>query len=342
MGKRRGRIARVTIALVLALPIAVPVSLGTVVGMSYGLYAWGPAAETGTNPFNALWAAHKWVGQPHAARDYDDLVAELNRHEISTIFFHAGPMDGDGLIPTERYPNAADLVAQIKMRDPSLQLQAWIGQIERRGGGPLDVSDAATRANIVRTAATFVALGFDGIHYNIEPIFSGDPDILRLLEETAPVTRDRGKTLSLASDEMSPFPGSVFLARLVHDRAALWSAEYYRQVAARVDQVAVMMYDTALPMDWMFGSVVAWETWRILNAVGTETMVFMGVPSYEDIRFGFHPEAENMVSGLRGIRLGLSFVEPTRRDRFGVAVYARWTTDDPEWAAYRRDWLGQP
>jgi hypothetical protein len=308
---------------------------------AYGFFAYSPAAAPGEKGPNALWAAHAWVGRAHAQKEYGALVDELRRHRISDVFFHVGPLSGDGAIPRRKYPNAADLIAEIKARAPAIRLHAWIGQVERRGGGPLDIADLATRARIVQTAADFVDLGFDGIHYNIEPIYSGDPNILALLEETAPVTRDRGKLLSLASDELSPFPGAEFLARLVVFRAGLWSADYYRAVAARVDQVAVMMYDTALPFDWLYGSAVAWETYRLVDLLGSTVTLFIGIPSYEDRRPGFDPEAENLTSALRGVKIALHHGTPPSWERFGVAVYARWTTDDAEWATYRRDWLGE-
>lgn len=46
-----------------------------------------------------------------------------------------------------------------------------------------------------------------------------------------------------------------------------------------------------------------------------------------------------MESALRGVRLALAGLPP---DRLGVAIYARWTTDDAEWATYRQLWRGEP
>ncbi len=227
-------------------------------------------------------------------------------------------------------------------RAPDVMLHVWIGQVEKKGGGPLDISIGATRANIVATAANFVELGFDGIHYNIEPVHSGDPHMLALLDESAAVTRARGRFLSMATDELAPLPGLEYVARLFVRQAGLWRANYYREVAARTDQIAVMMYDTAMPADWMYGAVVAWETWRLREIIGLDTTLFMGVPTYEEEHFGFHPLAENMRSGLRGIGIGLALAAPPESESFGAAVYANWTTDEAEWAIWRRDWLGEP
>jgi hypothetical protein len=66
----------------------------------------------------------------------------------------------------------------------------------------------------------------------------------------------------------------------------------------------------------------------------------MGVPTYTEPGWAFHP-AENMESALRGIRLALADAGPSGT-RPGVAIYARWTTDDAEWATYRYLWRGEP
>lgn len=304
------------------------------------LYRYAPAAMPGPNTPNAIWAGHRWVAQPHSEEAYDELAAQLQQHRITDIYFHVGPLTAVGLIPPEKYPYAGLLLEAMRARAPDIMLHAWIGQVEKKGGGPLDISDGATRANIVSTAAALVELGFDGIHYNIEPISSGDPDLLALLDDTAAVTRARGRLLSIATDELTPLPGLEYVARLFVRQAGLWREDYYRAVAARTDQVAVMMYDTAVPFDWLYGAVVAWETWRLRGIIGTDTTLFMGVPTYEEEHFGFHPEAENMRSGLRGIGIGLALDGPDTGPEVGAAVYANWTTDETEWAIWRRDWLG--
>lgn len=331
-----GRVVRILVILGGGLATACLLPLAA----AWLLYQYAPVSAAGPDTPNAVWSAHKWVGQGHSEDAYDEFAALLARHRISDVYFHVGPLTGKGLIPSTKYPNAPALIAAMRRRAPSLRLHAWIGQVERRGGGPLDLSDAGTRANIVGTAAEFIGLGFDGIHYNIEPVYSGDPGLLALLDASAPVTRARGKLLSVATDELSPLPGAEHAARLLVRQAGLWRAPYFREVAARTDQLAVMMYDTAMPFDWLYGPIVAWETWRLRDIVGPDTVLFMGVPTYEDEHFGFHPSAENMASGLRGIGIGLSFDGAPPGPNFGAAIYAGWTTDEDEWAVWRRDWLG--
>lgn len=286
-----------------------------------------------------LWLEHRWVGETQTSQDYDALADQLRRHGITDIFAHVGPLDGTGAIDPARYPNAAAFVGAMHARLPGVRIQAWMGQMEKRRGGPLDLADAATRAGILRTAEIFLDLGFDGIHYDIEPLQRGDAALHALLDATRALTRARGRQLSLATTEIEPFAGANLLVNVPLPDAVLWSPADYRAAAARVDQLAVMTYNTALPWDWLYGSFVAFETRRIAEAVGGETTVMIGVPTYEEPGWTFHPDAENMESALRGVRLALAGLPP---ERLGVAIYARWTTDDAEWATYRQLWRGEP
>ncbi len=289
---------------------------------------------------NAVWAAHHWVGKPQVERAYAELVTRLRRHRITDVFFHVGPLEPDGTLPPERFPAAAELLREIRARSAVIRLQAWVGQREKRGGGPLDLANATVRKNIVATAVSLLHLGFDGIHYNIEPIASGDADFLALLDATRTLTRDRGRVLSVAGNGVEPVPGLAWLVGLTGKGIGLWTASYFGAVAERADQIAVMNYETWLPTDWLYGNLVAWQT-RTLRplAVGRATL-FMGVPSYDERRLSFDPTAENLRSGIRGIRLGLSDGPSKDLTNFGIAVYANWTTDAAEWLTYRQEWLG--
>jgi hypothetical protein len=139
---------------------------------------------------------------------------------------------------------------------------------------------------------------------------------------------------------MLPLPGLDSLGRLLRISNSWWSGAYYDRVAEAVDQIAVMTYDSALARDWLYGTLVAWQTRLILARAGHRTQVLMGVPSYEDRRRNFHPAAENVRSGLQGIRLGLAGLPPESAARCGVALYAEWTTDREEWELLARRWTG--
>ena len=320
--------------------LLIAVGLSALAGAAYLGYRRDLPLQQQSGPVG-LWLEHRWVGEAQTAAAYDALADELRRQGITDVFAHVGPLDGTGAIPPERYPNAAAFAAALHARLPGIHLQAWMGQMEKRRGGPLDLADPATRAGILRTAEIFLDLGFDGIHYDIEPLQRDDAALHTLLDDTRALTRPRGRLLSLATTEIQPFPGANALVNGPLPDAVLWSPADYREAASRVDQLAIMTYNTAVPWDWLYGSFVAFETRRILEAVDGRATIMIGVPTYEEPGWTFHPEAENMESALRGVRLALADASP-RPAQLGVAIYAHWTTDNAEWATYRRLWRGEP
>lgn len=293
---------------------------------------------------NAIWAQHAWVGEPHTSQEYDDLAALLKHEQIGYLYAHVGPLDGDGHIPPELYPNAAAFLQEMKARLPNLKILAWIGQMEKDGGGPLDIADSETRARIVAEAQRFsLEFGFDGVHYDIEPIHNLNPHFLDLLDETRAAIGPN-KLISISAPKWAPAARVIPFVQAVFGRGtAWWTSYYFLTVSAHVDQIVVMMYNTALPTASLYETLVKQETTAILEANNSSqhpAEVLIGVPTYHDNGPGFHDSAENMLSGLRGVTAGLNSGENTSHFG-GVAIYPLWLTSQSDWQTYNHLWLGQ-
>lgn len=299
-----------------------------------------PDDDARSRGLNALWARHSWVGEPHTEAEYDALAQRVRDADLSDVFFHAGPLEGDGTLRADRAPHAPALLAAMQARVPALRAQAYLGQVERRGGGPLDLRSARTRQNIVAVADSLLALGFDGIHYDIEPIHPGDDDFLSLLDDTREVTRRHGAVLSTSLEQLEMFSGAEAVVSRFVKRMHDPTMGFLQDVARRVDQLAIMTYDTGLPTDWLYGAHSARQTCRLGRALADEVTLFIGVPTYEEGNFwGFHPWAEHEGSGVRGVRKGLSCLDDRQARNVGIALFAEWTTDEAEWRRYQRAWV---
>ena len=296
---------------------------------------------------NAVWLEHEWAGEPHTGADYDALVQRLQQEQISYVFAHVGPLDSDGTIPASLAPNAGALAAALHARMPGLRVLAWIGQVEAAGGYPADESinldDSAVRATIAQTSAHFVRdLGFDGVHYDIEPILNNNPRFLDLLDETR-AALPKGAILSISAEKWAP---NAHLAEWLYANnkaGAWWTSYYYAAVAAHVDQMVALLYNTGMPVPQLYQLTVQQETEHILEAARSAPhppQVLIGLPTYTGDTPWFHDRAENIQTGLAGVVAGLNSNTDTQPFG-GVAIYRYALTTDADWSTYNSIWLGK-
>ena len=299
-----------------------------------------PAVAAYNRGTNGAWLAHTWVEDPHSDQTIDDLAERLRRSQVSDIFVHVGPLTGQGTIAPSRYPTATSFIRRLKAAHGGfLRVFAWVGQVEARGRGVLDLSPVEVRQRVARTAAEFPTIhGFDGIHYDIEPISDGDERFLALLEETrreAPLS-----PISVAASKWAPDGPIGALGKHLAPESALWTSDYYADVAQRVDQVVPMLYDMGVRPGPVYERVVALELAGILRATeSTGASVLAGVPTYDDRTAGHDPASENLSWALPGVAAGVQLTGNPPHFA-GVAIYAHWQTSQEEWAIFDKLWLG--
>ncbi|MGH3387898.1 MAG: hypothetical protein ACRDOO_03385 [Actinomadura sp.] len=321
-------------------------ALGLVAIFLAGTWVWWQAEpRSGGTTANALWARHQWVGERHTEAEYRALADTLRRNRITDVFFHAGPFEADGTVPPAKYTGARRLVEAMRRLAPGLRVQAYLGQVRRVDGhGILDLDRPAVRAGVLETDRIFLDLGFDGIHYDIEPVYPDDTAFLALLDETRALTRSRGRLLSVAVEQLTLVDAAqpVFKALLPRgwDGGMIHypprpTEDFLRAIADRVDQVAIMTYDVSLPTKSLAGRHFAGHTERTLRLIGDRVTVFMGVPTYTPL-MGW---AEDLEGALRGVRRGRDELARPPAKPYGIGIYAEWTTNPAEWALYRANWL---
>jgi hypothetical protein len=264
------------------------------------------------------------------------LFAKLDRRGIAYAYPHLIPFDASGRLPPHDRDQLRTFLATARRVAPELKLLPWIGGLrrgyKRQRPGTLELADLTQRQQIVAEARGLVDEGFAGVHLNVEPVDDGNDDFLALLRALRTAVGD-DHVLSLAAIRPAPLglPRAPNFA---------WSPGYYARVAAIVDQIVIMAYDTALPTPSLYRRYVRWAARSVagaLDASGSDARVLMGVPTYEPYGFMHRRGVETpenaivgVVAGLRGLGAGGTFE--------GVALYAEWTTDESEWLAYERHW----
>lgn len=305
-------------------------------------FAMGPSANQHGSAYNrhqnAVWAQHAWVGQPHTPEEIRHFVENLGKHGIRYVFLHVGPLESDGTIPPERYKELGEFLRVSRQYGDRLMFIPWMGQLR----GKLPLQNLQVRKNIVRTAQIFVT-DFDmkGVHYDIEPILDGDTDFLFLLEDTRKALGS-DILISVALPEL--VPEYVFwAARKFMDLKSFLSSDMYRKVAARADQITVMTYENSIKSAAVYRYFLKNEVIWVTQLLADQNVrLLIGLPTYDKPTASFHPEAENIRSGLLGMIDGLNNWR-SEKDRFeGVALYGSWTTDAQEWKTMETLFLKKP
>ncbi|WP_267717066.1 hypothetical protein [Streptomyces sp. CoH17] len=302
-------------------------------------YMGDPADGTHTRDRDAMWLGHAWVDGRKTDADLTALARELRTTGIRDLYVHTGPMEHDGTLPESLYPNARRFVEGVHRELPGVRVQAFLGDVlATESPDGMRLEKASTRAAVVGSARQVLDAGYDGVHLDLEPLHSGDRDYLSLLDDVRAVTRARDARLSVAAHQIDPLPGFHSFWGTVAGHPKWWSQEFFGQVARRVDQIAVMSYDTMQPLESLYGGYVAQQTSLALEATPPTTHLLMGLPFYHENRFGHWNHAETVAAAVRGVRLGLSRTDADR-ERFGVAAYIDFAATEEDWASYRDGWV---
>lgn len=282
---------------------------------------------------NAVWIGHEWVGEKKSDQEVQELVNNLKAYQIDTVFVHVGPLNKEGTIDPETYKYSLDFMNSVRRFDDSIQYQAWLGQVRNK----IDLRDKDVRNNISNLCVILAEMvDFDGIHFDIEPVWDGDTDFILLLKEVRE-DLDEDKVISVALAELIP-QSFLWLTEHIHTFENYNSEVNYENVAQYADQIVAMIYDTSIESEWVYRWYVNEQTIRITDLIG-DREVFIAIPAYDEAKPGFNPEVENIENGLRGIIKGLNNFRSDEYNFAGVAIYSYWEMDEDEWGIYENLWL---
>lgn len=304
-------------------------------------FAGDPAAEARTRGRDAVWLGHAWVDGRKTDADVAVLATTLAGTGIKDLYVHTGPFENDGSLPAELHPRAQWFVDAVHRELPGIRVQSWLGQLVAPEFDGLQLDEPATRDRITNSTTKVLDLGFDGIHLDLEPVRSGTPGFLTLLDQVRGVTSSRSTLLSVSAPQIDPLPGLHSIGTTFFNHGKWWAQSYFAEVTHRVDQVALMSYDTSMPLGSLYGGYVAQQTTLALEVTPTNVDLLMGLPAFWADDRGHHGAAETVANAVRGIRLGLTREAPARQT-FGVALYVDYAATPNDWATYRRDWCAPP
>ncbi|RKE22754.1 hypothetical protein [Streptomyces sp. TLI_171] len=332
--ERWSRRRRVLTALGVLLALLVLPVLGAGTALRWE-YAGDPAADARTRGKDAIWLGHAWVDGRRSQEELASLADKVRGTGIHDLYVHTGPLEHDGSLDPALAPKAADFVARAHAAMPGVRVQSWLGDVVAPEKDGLHLDRADVRDRMTASAKQVLDLGFDGVHLDLEPVHSGSPGFLRLLEQVRVLTKERAVPLSIAAPQIDPVPGLGRVTFALSGHGKYWSAGYFAAAARRVDQVAVMSYDTSMPVESLYGGYVARQTDLALANTPPDVDLLMGLPAYWADTPTHRGDAETVRAAVRGARLALG---PGARQNFGLALYVDFAATPDHWAAYRDGW----
>ncbi|MFP8878547.1 MAG: hypothetical protein VCE43_03325 [Myxococcota bacterium] len=286
--------------------------------------------DTGTN---GLWIGHKWytgrevrTGDSVPPEDIARLVERMRSANIRYVFVHVGPARADGDIED----SAAPLFVQLRQAYPEGVFLAWLGARRER----VALDQATWRSNIATQNERLRAEGFDGVHFNLEPLRDAEPGYLELL---AAVREQMGDEWFIS--QATP-RSALFGMPLAGIGRNFWSAGFYRATMEFANQSVLMAYDTNLGFERFYVAFVRDQTRRLAQwaCAARSHELLIGIPAYQDAPNDPASRVENIRNASRGVRSALESLPERPKCFGGVSVYANWVTDDAEWSDFEKHW----
>ena len=339
-------------------------------GFLIGHQASGPAAAWAkSSGQDALWLGHGWLAGPGAGaggtgggsgsggsgsggsgsggsgsggsdsyagdggRGLAALTARIRGSGVNDVYVLAGQLSAGGQLDPSQYAGAAAFLRSFHAALPHVRVCAWLNGTV--GQGQLNLDDAAVRAAVVASAAALLHAGFGGISYDLTPVASGDSGLLDLLDATRAL---HPGILSVDAPKVEPLAGMGLPAALIMRRPVFWTSGYLGDVASRVSQVALMSYDTGVPVPSWYSGYVARETGIALRAVPAGVGLVIGLPAFAGSTLGHHGSAETVPAAIHGVRVALTDSHHPRRT-LGVGLYTADSATAQDWSAYQSGWV---
>jgi hypothetical protein len=289
---------------------------------------------------NAIWAGTNWTYDAPDDQAVAAFAQQLKDHGIGTVYAWVSWLQEDGTWRgSTNFPNVRRFVEQFRAAYPEATLYGWVSLPVDGGADGYRLDDEGVQQAVADFSQRVVNdFGFDGVFLNVEPVWDGDENFLSLVRGVrAAVGIDTLISVAVPPD-WSPANASIPVPPLIVPGTE-WSPEFKQSLALLSDEIAVMAYNSGLSSPDDYAQWVAYQvsTWaQALSALGEGTEIVVGMPTYDAEPPGHDPLVENVTSAEIGYELGLEQSGADAPFVRGRALYADWTTDAQEWAAFRQ------
>lgn len=325
---------------------AVVFMLAVIVGV--GMFKNNPVVPAA----NAIWLGIEWTYADRSDDDIRNLVAQLRDHQIGIVYAHVSELNVDSTWTgrtngqnrfDEVEANVTAFVEKLNRFYPEAELYGVLGIRADIGEDSYRLDDE----NVVRTVASFSTqvvntLGFDGVMLNVEPVWNGDEFFIALIRQVRQTIGDTPSLAVAVPPDWTPTDVDIPTPSLIAPGTA-WDNRYKQRIAIlQIDQMVVHTYNSYLTRSDEYADWVAYQVATFSEAVAaleTDVELIFGVPTYEDVRPAHDKRVENVQSAVIGIQRGLVQAGTAASSVRGVALFAEWDIETPEWELFQELWL---
>jgi hypothetical protein len=301
---------------------------------------------------NAIWLGEDWTYAPHTDDEVNALIAQLREHRIGIVYAWvsvlnadgtwSGPQGGSGSFSLVEDQVAA-FAQQFARLYPAAELYGWIRYPAGIAPeGSTAIANQGFQTSTVNFSQRIVnTLGFDGVLLDVEAVWNGDENYLRLLQQVRGGLGDASLAASLPPD-WHPAGVEVPASDLIAEGTA-WDVQYKQRVALLADHLVVQAFNSYLETEADYEAWIAYQVQAYAEAIAvleSDTIVLIGVPAYDDLPPAHTREVENITAAIAGVRRGLDEAGGSASVIEGLAIYAGWSITETEWTQFERQWVG--
>lgn len=288
---------------------------------------------------HGIWAGTEWTYETPDDEAVKAFAEQLKEHEIGTVYAWVSWLQEDGSWRgTTNFPNVKTFVDQFRAAYPEATLYGWISLPVQGGADGYRLDDEGVQDAIAEFSQRVVNdFGFDGVFLNVEPVWDGDENFLSLLRKVRAAVGINTLISVATPPDWSPLNPTIPVPPLI-EPGTEWSTTFKQSVALLSDELAVMAYVSGLSSPDDYSQWVAYQVVTFASAIaplGEGTHIMIGIPTFDAEPPGHDPLVENIASAHAGFVLGLKNAGAAAEFVRGMAIYAGWTTDAQEWAAFK-------
>lgn len=303
-------------------------------------------------PANAIWIGIEWTYADRSDGELRDLVSNLRDHQIGVIYAHVSELNVDGTWTgrttgqnrfTEVEQQVTSFAEKMNRFYPEAEIYGVLGVRSDIGEDSYRLDDETTVRAVSDFSTRVVnSLGFDGVMLNVEPVWNGDEFFIALIRQVRQTIGDSPLLAVAVPPDWTPTDAEIPTPSVIAPGTA-WDDRYKQRIAIlQIDQMVVHTYNSYLTRsdeyaDWMAYQVEAFS--EAVAALETDVELVFGIPTYADVLPAHDTRVENVQSAVIGIQRGVVQAGTAATAIRGLAIYAEWDTDEPEWELFQELWL---